>query len=178
MLNAHIKIFIEKAKERSLAQPIKKLDLSNAGIYDNDVQDLLSYLKQIKYTPTCLNLDDNNIGDAGLKLLADFKEIEEINLDRNNITNVGLAALETRQNLDLKRLNLNRNNLKSNHPSGNLVELISAYQGIILIEITMGNDASLEELQRIKEIQQQQTVYSVGQQEKLVQGIKRNLFRQ
>ena len=147
MLHDTIKTILQRAKELS----VKRLDLSNANLSDDHIGELLEYFKQNNYVPRHLDLDSNSIGDRGFVQLIGFQDIEEINLDRNNVTNKGLASLKDKKSSSLKKINLSRNALHSS--SGSIIELIRSLCENVYIEISLGNNITIQDRETIKSIQ-------------------------
>ena len=147
MLHETIKTILERAKELSA----KRLDLSNANLSDEHIDELLEYFKQNNYVPCFLDLDSNRIGDHGFALLISFQGVEEINLDRNNVTNNGLVALKNQKSTSLKKINLSRNALHSS--GGEIIELIESLCENVYIEIGLGNNIAIQDKEKIKAMQ-------------------------
>ncbi len=160
MIDKNIERIIENARKTYADKTLRKLDLSNCGLNSAKLNEIIEYLKKIEFKPTHINLDCNQIRDDGLiNLLSFSSEIEEINLDRNNITNLGVSSLLTMKedsltSTKLKLINLNRNNLKSIHANGSILELInkSLIFGID-IQVEIGNIMiTKEEIRKIREM--------------------------
>lgn len=68
-----------------------------------------------------INLDENNLGDPGVRLLADMlrenMSLQQVDLDRNGISDVGgndiMGALLCRAQLPLRHLSLEENNISA-----------------------------------------------------------------
>lgn len=130
---------------------ITSLNLSNSDLNDDNIGELLQYFQEICYVPSNLNLDQNDIGDLGFEKLINFAGIEEINLDRNNVTNKGLASLKDKKSASLKKINLSRNALHSSN--GSIIELIRSLCENVYIEISLGNNITIQDRETIKVIQ-------------------------
>ena len=136
------------------------LNLSNSDLNDDNIGELLQYFQDIRYVPSKLNLDQNNIGDLGFEKLIKFAGIEEINLDRNNVTNKGLTSLKDKKSASLKKINLSLNALDSS--DGSIIELIRSICEHVYIEISLGNNITIQDREIIKGIQNRDNFQSTN----------------
>ncbi|MDO6761275.1 c-type cytochrome domain-containing protein [Tamlana sp. 2_MG-2023] len=80
--------------------PAKTVTESNPKTMDEKLEKLL----KIKDNVIWLNLEDNQITDAQLQTVSQFKNLQKLNLNNNAITDAGISKLENNQSI--KSINL------------------------------------------------------------------------
>ena len=95
---------LKKAKEH--VDNGMQLLLDNCGLEAKDMPTIVAYLNQ---NPNYfyVDLDNNNIGDEGVKLLAPINSITELLIDNNNISDIGAADIA--QSKSITRLDIGIN---------------------------------------------------------------------
>ena len=99
---------------------IRVLDMTNLNLLDNNIKDLIPYLKNL-YFLNYLNLSLNNLSYLSLeylsKIFSSFQFIEHIILDQNSFGNDGIIALsqglKNIENANIKSLSAFYNQIKS-----------------------------------------------------------------
>ena len=99
---------------------IRVLDMTNLNLLDNNIKDLIPYLKNL-YFLNYLNLSLNNLSYLSLeylsKIFSSFQFIEHIILDQNSFGNDGIIALsqglKSIENANIKSLSAFYNQIKS-----------------------------------------------------------------
>jgi Ran GTPase-activating protein (RanGAP) involved in mRNA processing and transport len=99
---------------------IRVLDMTNINLVDNNIKDLIPYLKNL-YFLNYLNLSLNNLSYLSLeylsKIFSSFQFIEHIILDQNSFGNDGIIALsqglKSIENANIKSLSAFYNQIKS-----------------------------------------------------------------
>ena len=97
---------IKQLKEKN--PTVNFLDLSNSGLFDEDIDVLVPLLKDNAYITT-LKLHRNNLSASGTKQLASLTTIHTLILSENDIGDDGVELLA--KNKNIKTLNISNNNL-------------------------------------------------------------------
>lgn len=79
----------------------KKLDVSEEGLFDGDIKELVKLINNTNTKIDYINLYRNNIGDEGAVYLSTLKNVTRLNLGYNNIGDEGAISLFTSQIIDL-----------------------------------------------------------------------------
>lgn len=116
------------------------IDLSNQGLFDNDLDILITALNNNPIIQT-LELYRNNLGNGSSNKLAQLKHIRTLNLSANNFSDDGVKPLF--MNTSIVNLDLSRNNL-----SDNAATLISEYAVQQTINVNE-NDLSPDALKKV-----------------------------
>ncbi|MBL7479428.1 hypothetical protein [Legionella bononiensis] len=74
-----------------------KVNLADLHIDDDELLEVLNTIKQLKPTVTHIDLDNNNLGDKGAKILYEqlrgFNNIKELSLQFNHVGKEGAVEL-------------------------------------------------------------------------------------
>lgn len=84
------------AKITAYPNPIK-VNLAGLKIKDDEISEIMAYIKEKKPTATRIDLDNNLITDKGAKILSqcfrDFNDVQEISIQFNKIGKSGAIEL-------------------------------------------------------------------------------------
>lgn len=123
-----------------------------------------------------IDLSHNNIGDDGIKIIAnhDYSELIELNLTCNNITHIGADYLSSGKLSQLKKLNLSHNNIIDTGAyylsNGNFYDLVCLNLEENFIQASGVNYLSRGNLENIKELNLSNNKIGSGGSEWLANG--------
>ena len=103
---------------------IDHIDLSNLGLFDEDVEELVGLLASNPYI-TSLNLSQNNIRSNGAKALAQLPNLKTLDISENGIGDLGVKYLL--RNNSIKWLDLSDNGI-TDEGARRILKVVARYE--------------------------------------------------